>query len=105
MNKNIVIVVLMAIIGVFVYFTFFTNDDTLDLIEQEKLKAIQERDKAFKVRDSLTSANIKITDSLRKEEQNIKYVPYEKLIYADRTIDDALDILSNYTYSRTTTED
>ena len=105
MNKNIVIVVLMAIIGVFVYFTFFTNDDTLDLIEQEKLKAIQERDKAFKVRDSLTSANVKITDSLRKEEQNIKYVPYEKLIYADRTIDDALDILSNYTYSRTTTED
>ena len=105
MNKNIVIVVLMAVIGVFVYFTFFANDDTLDLIEQEKLKAIQERDKAFKVRDSLTSANVKITDSLRKEEQNIKYVPYEKLIYADRTIDDALDILSNYTYSRATTED
>lgn len=104
MNKNTAILALIIIIGVFGYFTFFTNDNALDILEQEKLEAINERDKAFKVRDSLNLVNIKITDSLRNEELNIKYTVDEKPIYIDRDIDFALDVLTNYNYTRAETE-
>lgn len=37
-------------------------------------------------------------EELSNQEQQINYIPYEKLRYVDRNVDTALDTISNYTY-------
>lgn len=67
---------------------------------QEKKEALRkQRDSAHKTIDSLTFSLEKTTDSLRIEEQNIKYRPYEKLMYVDRDVDSALDTIAKYRFN------
>ncbi len=80
------------------------DQEILDLQEEKKTELKMVRDSAFFKIEELT-INSQITfDSILEISQEIKYIPYEKLIYADRNLDDALDIISDYKYNKTAKE-
>jgi hypothetical protein len=104
-NKIILIVgaILLAVIVV-QYFIFknqqsFLEQQNLDLIEGKKNELKKVRDSAFVHIEKLTISSKEKFDSILEINQEIKYIPYEKLIYFDRSLDDALDILSGYKYN------
>jgi hypothetical protein len=104
-NKIILIVgaILLAVIVV-QYFIFknqqsFLEQQNLDLQEERKTEIKMVRDSAFVKIKELTISSQEKFDSILEINQEIKYIPYEKLIYFDRSLDDALDILSGYKYN------
>ena len=101
----IIIGILIIIIGgqYFLYKSQNADKDQeiLDLIEDKKVELKKVRDSAFfKIKELTINSQITF-DSILEISQKIKYIPYEKLIYADRNLDDALDIISDYQYNGT----
>lgn len=107
MKSNIITAILTVLLCVAIYFAFFDKNDSekLEELENKNKELVVERDSILKERDSILTVKNKVSDSLRKEERNIKYVKYEKIVYANRTLDDALIILSNYKYNEGAEED
>ena len=105
-NKNLLIAILTIALVVCGYFIIFNppNTELLNKLQEEKIFLEQEKDATMVEIDSLREINIRTTDSLRKEELNIKYETYKEYIYPDRTIDDALIILTEYKYNPGTEE-
>ena len=106
--KNTAIVVLIAlIIGIVIYGKMMFSryeKDLNNLREEKKIELKEEKKKIIIERDSLIQLKIIKYDSLLKAKQTIKYVPYEKPVYINRTLNDAINILSNYSYQRTKTK-
>ena len=106
-TKTILIIIgilIIVIVGQYFYFKVKTSDleqENLDLVEEKKVELKQVRDSAFVKIEELTINSQIAFDSILEISQKIKYVPYEKFIYADRNLDDALDIISNYQYNET----
>lgn len=105
-RKTIILVLLIAL-GVFIFLYFTEKSDRLaaeNKYAEEKKQALRE------LSDSL---NIEFTNKAQKFqneinylsnlEQDIKYVPYEKIIYTDRSFDEALDVFANHPANRRTT--
>lgn len=104
-TKTILTIIGILIIIIVIQFFYFKSQNSflvqqnLDLIEEKKVDLKKVRDSAFFKIEELT-ANSQITfDSILEISQEIKYFPYEKLIYVNRSLDDALDIISNYRYN------
>ncbi len=97
------LILIIIIVAQFFYFKMKTSDleqENLDLQEEKKVELKQVRDSAFYKITELT-INSKITfDSILEISKEIQYIPYERLIYADRNLDTALDIISNYNYKK-----
>lgn len=106
-NKTILIVfgiLILAIVGQFFLYKnqkSFLEQENLDLKEEKKVEIKKVRDSAFAKIEEITISSKETFDSILNISQKIKYIPYEKLIYADRNLDDALDIISNYRYNET----
>lgn len=106
-TKTILIIIgtlIIIIVAQFFYFKIKTSDleqENLDLVEDKKDELKQVRDSAFWKITQLTIKSQITFDSILDISQEIKYIPYEKFIYADRNLDDALDIISNYKYNET----
>lgn len=79
---------------------FDKDQEILDLVEDKKVELKQVRDSAFFKINELTVKSQITFDSILEISQKIQYIPYEKLIYADRNLDDALDIISSYQYNK-----
>lgn len=107
MNKFIRILLVLSLIALGVMFFIYRNSkldyekeiSELKEARKEELKAV--RDSAFVQIESIVNRSRTTYDSLLTINQEIKYVPYEKLRYVDRTIDDALDVIADYNYSKT----
>lgn len=107
--KEIIIGILLIGLGI-LYFSFQStvsryDKQISDLKEEKKIELKEEKKKIIIKRDSLIQLKIKKYDSLLSEKQTIEYIPYEKPIYVDRTLDDAIYVLSNYSYQGTTKKD
>ena len=68
------------------------RDEKMDLLSDQKEAIKQIRDSATARIDTLTTNSQKRFDSILKIPAKIKYIPYEKPIYINRTLDDALDV-------------
>lgn len=105
MNKlknYIIIALLISLIGLFFFFRIKVKDleNKLDSGEQERKEQLQKvRDSAYRtIVKTVYESKIKI-DSISKLKDKIKYIPYEKLLYADRDLDSALDTIAEYRYN------
>lgn len=105
MNRFLMYLFIATTIGVSIWFVVyhFSKKNEISKLQDENRLMLQKETK--RIKDSLTFVvehlrirNNLTTDSLRLEESRIKLVPYEKLIYADRDVDGALDVISNYKY-------
>jgi predicted negative regulator of RcsB-dependent stress response len=99
---KIIITILLILSGVFAFMYFVTNSK----LEQAKSKNLKEKKEAlrklskrknFEI-DSVIKSKNEEYKLLLNLEQEIKYVPYEKLRYVDRDLDAALDVVSDYKY-------
>lgn len=104
---KIVTAILLISSGVFA-FMYFTTDSKL---ENELSKGLDQKVKDLKreaeLKDNqmvtiITNFNTRIQD-LSDRADNIKYVPYEKLLYVDRDVNTAMDVISSYNYDSGTT--
>ncbi len=106
MNKNTTLNILLIIgISVIGWLWYSDNSDFKEQItdikkKQDSTSLIIQKD--YKVRDSIILAERKSNDSLKNRVDKIQYIPYEKHTYIDRSIDDALDVLSEYQYNTRT---
>lgn len=75
------------------------ENENADLKEEKKNELKRVRDSATVRIDTLISRSNRSFDSILKQNVEIKYVPYEKLVYPNRTLDDALDVISKYRYN------
>ena len=102
-------IILLAALGVFIFLYLQEKSERLDaesrFAEEKKLALRNERELNQDKLDSLTVLLQFTAEALREEELNIKYRPYEKLLYTDRTVDAALDTIAVYKFdSRTKTK-
>ena len=101
MNKIFYIILIAAVVILAVLYALERNSNLS--IKDKKL--VEEKKVLFTEIDSLEFDLISLkkkynllTDSLRKEELNIKYRPYEKIKYIDRTLDNAVVIIDSSKY-------
>lgn len=95
---------IVLIIGGFFYVKTMISNYEKEIIDlkTEKVKELKIQRTAIKLeRDSIINLQVVKYDSLLKVKQKIKYIPYEKPIYVNRTLDESLNVLSDYTYKRT----
>lgn len=102
-KTSIYIVISLILFIVFQYFHFnmkIKNLSQLNIeIKEEKLEEIRKvRDSAINKIENITYESNKRFDSILAIPPKIKWKKYEKPIYIDRTLDDALDIISKYEY-------
>jgi len=99
-NKLIItgFTILLIILGVFV---FLYNTEKKDRLSAENKYAEEKKEALRKLSDSLndtfevkTNEFLLEINYLSNLEQKIKYIPYEKDVYPNRTLDDALDVHS-----------
>jgi len=103
MKTKYIIIVILAIIGAgFAYHSAIVNvkDEQILILKAEKLK-MQENAKTEKkkIRDSARTAideevkrSNKVFDSILNLPPTYKYIKYEKNIYPNRNLDDALSV-------------
>lgn len=104
--KTKVILIAFGVLVAVIVAQFFIYKSQKSFLEQENLELQQEkkeeikkvRDSAFVKINDLTIDSQNKFDSILKISQKIKYIPYEKLIYPDRNLNDALDVISDYRY-------
>lgn len=72
------------------------RDEKMDLLSEQKETIKKVRDAATARIDTLTTKSQKRFDSILRIPAKIKYIPYEKPIYINRTLDDALDVHAKY---------
>jgi len=96
------IILIIIIIGGFIYFKNKTSDLEYKLREND----IKHKKELQAVRDSTHLEIEKITtnyktkfDSIANAPYKIKYIRYEKPVYIDRTFDDAINIITSYRYN------
>ncbi len=98
-----ILLILLAIVAV--YFKILTNNLTKEnnFLKNEKKEEVRRiRDSAFLRVDEITRLSNKKFDSILNIPPTIKWKKYEKLIYTNRSLDDALDVISDYKYDRGT---
>lgn len=108
MNKSkiglyAIIVLLVALGGMYFYFqnkTSFLESENADLKEEKKNELKRVRDSIITRNDTLVVHSRKDFDSILRHNFKIKYIPYEKLIYSDRDLDKALDVIQDYEYNK-----
>jgi len=100
--KRLQTIVLIIAVGIF-GFLYFTEKS--DRLAAESTYADEKKEELRELADSLhTRFDAEITafqskiDYLSSIEQDIKYVPYEKLRYTDITVDTALDTIADYSF-------
>lgn len=97
----IIIALLLINIGQFIFYKKYIKDKFdieekyQKLILQEKQK---ERNKAYLKSSEIIDSLINKIDILYNENKKTKYVPYIKIKYIDRTIDDAVKIIDSSKY-------
>lgn len=106
LNKTINLILLIAL-GVFVFLYFnekFNSENLEDKYLQEKKEDLRKQAEKLNLsfKEKTNSLQFKI-DSLKKIERDIRYIPYEKPIYIDRTLDDALRVFSEHPANKRTT--
>jgi len=93
-------IILGCVLGLFIFLYYQEKADRLSAEEKflhdKKIELREQRDKSLHTIDSVLTILSKVSDSLRLEEKNIKYKPYEKLRYTDRNVDAALDTIAKY---------
>lgn len=95
--------ILMAIALGFSVFLYLleksAREDAENKFAEEKKVALRKQADSLNLEFDVKSVEFeeKITE-LSTREQEIKYIPYEKLRYIDRNVDAALDTISNYNY-------
>lgn len=102
-NPYIIIVLLIALVGLFFFYKNEVNDlnnEIFDLKEEKKSELKAVRDSAQVAIDDRIEKSTKSFDSLFSLKNKIKYIPYEKFIYADRGLDEALNIIEFYSYNK-----
>lgn len=102
----IIIALLILLIGQYFYYKNQNNklSDTIIELKEEKIKELRKvRDSAYSKIDKITIDSQKRFDSLANLPPTIKYIKYEKSYYYNRSIDDALWILSGYKYENART--
>lgn len=95
----IIIGLLIAIVIQFFYYKSVNSSltqDNLDLETEKQDELKQVRDSALIKAKQKATLSDKRFDSVVNIPLKIKYIPYEKPIYIDRTLDDALDIHTEY---------
>ena len=97
---HLVIIVLILFSSYQYYNNTLVIQENSDLKQDKKDDLRKVRDSAFAEINTLTITSKKEVDSLVKLSQEIRYIPYEKLIYDNRSLDDALDILNEYKYEK-----
>ncbi len=105
-NKVYKVIVLLLLISVGVLF-FYSNNrinklkkENIELKEAKKIELRKVRDSAFVKIDSIVSSSSKKFDSILNIPPTIKWRKYEKPIYINRSLDDALDVISGYKYNK-----
>lgn len=95
---------LLILLGVFAFLYFFEKNNRIDA---ENKFSKEKKEYLRKLSDSLNKTFILKTsdfeieiDSLINLEKKIKYIPYEKTIYIDRTLDEALDVFSKHSANK-----
>lgn len=94
-----IIVLLGAIIGGYIYHQSEIDKletELFELQEHEKEELRRVRDSAFAEIDTLIIRSDRKFDSILNIPPSVKYIPYEKPVYPDRTLDDALDVHADY---------
>lgn len=97
-NKLIItgFVLLLIALGVFI---FLYNTEKKNRLSEEDKYAQEKKESLRKLSDSLNNSFEKKIVQFQSEikylsnlEQKIKYIPYEKDVYPNRTLDDALNV-------------
>lgn len=103
----IIIALLVLLIGQYFYYRHQNNNlyDTIaELREEQKKELKQARDSAYFKIETITKVSKKKFDSILAIPPTIKYIKYEKPYYVNRSLDDALRLLSTYRYNAKPTE-
>ena len=101
--KIIAVLLLILLVSLFLYSNFKIQklqSENIELKESKRKELIRVRDSAFVKVDSIISLSSKKFDSILSIPPTIKWQKYEKLNYTDRSLDDALDVISNYEYNK-----
>lgn len=102
--KNYAIIALFLVLVGFYFYNRIQSDsfykEIIELKKARKNELKEARDVSLNLIDSLLLKSSIKYDSLLLIKQKIKYVPYEKYIYSNRNLDDALDIFSRYKYNK-----
>lgn len=99
--------IILALGGLITFSVFLKIENTkikkenIEILQKEKKKIKKIRDSVLVENKKIISLHLKQLDSIIEIKQKIKYIKYEKYHYIDRTLDDALHTLSNYSYKRT----
>lgn len=96
-------IILLLTVGVFAFLYYDTNSKLEEAQIQSKLdkkKALEELEKQYEEAIKLLNSEfLKLHEEYSNQEDNVKYIPYEKLLYVDRDVDTALDIIANYNFN------
>lgn len=106
-NNKISLYAIIGLLAVMVggYFYFknqvsFLENENSDLKEEKKEELKRVRDSAFVKIETLTKRSDERFDSIVNLPPTIKWRKYEVPVYPNRTLDDALDVHSNYKYEQ-----
>lgn len=103
----IIIALLVLLIGQYFYYRHQNSklsDTITELREEQKRELKRARDSAYLKIETITKVSKKSFDSILAIPPTIKYVKYEKPYFINRSLDDALQLLSNYRYNAKPTE-
>lgn len=101
-SKIISYLAIVLLIGITIQFFYFDSKiselsiKNTELIEEKKKELKQARDSATAKIDTITKSSRKRFDSIVNLPPKIKWKKYEKPIYIDRSLDDAIRIHSKY---------
>lgn len=98
----IITILILSIVFQHIYFNIKTKNlnKLNNKLKKEKLEEVKRvRDSAIYKIEKITITSKKRFDSILSIPPKIKWKKYERPIYIDRTLDDALDIISEYKYN------
>lgn len=98
-RKYLIIVVLVIVCAFFVHRSLSASKDfkyQIKEINRVNDSILKVKDKEIKLRDTTITQALKTNDSLLNASDKIKYIKYEKFIYANRTLNDALNVFSKH---------
>lgn len=105
-NKLIIggFIILAVALGIVVFLYLLeksAREDAENKFAEEKKVALREQADSLNLEFVVKSLEFenKIIE-LSTREQEIKYIPYEKLRYIDRNVDAALDTIANYRFNQ-----
>jgi di/tricarboxylate transporter len=102
MSKYIIVLLTLLLIGGYIYHknTLSLYNDkirTIDIENKKRLKMV--RDSLHHQIDTVATYYEKKFDSIATSPLKVKYIYYEKPVYVNRTIDDAISIIADYEYN------